>query len=281
MSEVTNWYDELDFHPDAPDLLKRGDRDESEGGYVTQLQESLRRVGEKLSVDGIYGGGTERAVHRFQKRVGLVADGIVGEKTSAALEGYTFPESLQQSDVDRAAAELECEVEVVMAVSEVESRGRGFFPNARPAILFERHWMCRRLKHYGLDYQTACRQHPQVCNSSSGGYKGGVKEYGRLEEAQSIHDTSALESASWGAYQIMGFHWKTLGYPSVQDMVAKMEENEGNHLDAFVRFIKANPKMHRAIQKQDYLTFAKSYNGPAQKGYDRKMQNAYNRLKGI
>lgn len=280
MSDV-NWWDEVEFAPEEPEVLRLGDRDEAEGGFVTQLQEALQRVGEKLSVDGIYGTGTERAVHRFQKRVGLVADGIAGEKTTAALEGYAFPESLQQKDLDEAAQQLECDVLAIMAVSEVESRGRGFFSNARPVILFERHWMRRRLKHYGLDYRTAAANSPDIVNGRAGGYKGGVAEYDRLERARAIDDTSALESASWGAYQIMGFHWRTLGYPSVQHMVGEMEKGEPQHLEAFVRFIKADDRLHRAIQQKAWLDFALIYNGRGQKGYDHKMENAYNRLKNV
>jgi uncharacterized protein (TIGR02594 family) len=39
----------------------------------------------KLTVDGVFGGETQKAVVEFQRRAGLVADGVVGEKTLAAL----------------------------------------------------------------------------------------------------------------------------------------------------------------------------------------------------
>lgn len=56
--------------------LKRGSR----GEEVKTLQRKLN-----LSVDGIFGVLTEEAVLDFQKSKGLVADGIVGAKTWAAL----------------------------------------------------------------------------------------------------------------------------------------------------------------------------------------------------
>lgn len=57
--------------------VKRGAR-----GNITKLiQERLNSVGFKLSTDGKFGGGTERAVKVFQKNRGLKQDGIVGTNT--------------------------------------------------------------------------------------------------------------------------------------------------------------------------------------------------------
>lgn len=275
--EEMNWWDEVDFAPEEPPVLKRDDK----GGAVEQLQHELNRVGANLKPDGDYGPATERAVRDFQKRVGLVADGIFGDKTAAALKGHPFPETLQQSDLEWASRELGCEVAAIMAVSEVESRGRGFFTNGKPAILFERHWMRRRLNHYGIDPTSHIRNEPNIVNTKTGGYKGGIAEYGRLEKAQVIHDSSALESASWGAYQIMGFHWQSLGYDSVQHFVKEMEKGERQHLEAFVRFIKNDHVLLKAIRNRAWASFAKRYNGPAYKrnSYDTKMANAYTRSK--
>lgn len=61
--------------------IKRG----SKGEYVTQCQDLLSRDGYKLAVDGIFGPGTQSCVRAFQKKRGLVVDGIVGPKTWAEL----------------------------------------------------------------------------------------------------------------------------------------------------------------------------------------------------
>lgn len=57
--------------------VKKGAR-----GNITRLiQERLNSVGFHISTDGIFGGGTEKAVKVFQKNRGLSADGIVGRNT--------------------------------------------------------------------------------------------------------------------------------------------------------------------------------------------------------
>ena len=61
--------------------LKRG----AKGELVTQLQDLLSKDGSNLVIDGIFGSGTQSAVRAFQKRHGLVVDGIVGPKTWAEL----------------------------------------------------------------------------------------------------------------------------------------------------------------------------------------------------
>lgn len=61
--------------------IRRGDR----GEYVKELQTILRKTGSNLAVDGIFGIGTQSAVRTFQKKHGLVVDGIVGPKTWAEL----------------------------------------------------------------------------------------------------------------------------------------------------------------------------------------------------
>lgn len=62
-------YDELQ-------ICKKG----STGDAVKTIQANV-----KVSVDGIFGSGTEAAVKKFQKDHGLTADGVVGQKTWKAI----------------------------------------------------------------------------------------------------------------------------------------------------------------------------------------------------
>lgn len=270
-----HWWEEVDFCPEEPLVLQRGDKSEEVNG----LQQALRDAGYDIVVDGIFGPGTERAVRDFQKRQGLVVDGRVGEKTLSLIADNALPGLLTQADIEWAAGELRVPVAAVMAVSEVESRGMGFFKSGLPAILFERHWMYRRLKFYNIDPDPLVKLAPEVVNTKTGGYIGGEREHRRLAQAKEFHVPSALESASWGAYQIMGFHWKDLGYRSAEHFVECMMKNEGEHLKAFVRFIQNDSVLLTALRELNWATFARRYNGPAyaKNRYDVKMANAYSK----
>ena len=66
----------------AEAALRRG----STGDDVAAVQKRLKQWGYYSgSVDGIFGYATERAVRWFQQKNGLSVDGVVGEKTAAAM----------------------------------------------------------------------------------------------------------------------------------------------------------------------------------------------------
>lgn len=58
----------------------------SKGNGVKWIQWCLNKTGEKLNIDGEFGALTKAAVLKFQKKQKLLADGIVGTKTRAALK---------------------------------------------------------------------------------------------------------------------------------------------------------------------------------------------------
>lgn len=61
------------------------------GEAVRALQQALAARGHALAVDGVFGPRTEQAVRAFQAASGLVADGIVGPSTRAALDPAPSP----------------------------------------------------------------------------------------------------------------------------------------------------------------------------------------------
>ena len=265
--------------------LKHGSR----GQAVRVLQQQLNLQGAKLAVDGDFGDATEAAVRAYQVKVGLVPDGIAGEKTLAVLAGAAPRRFLSLKDLQEAARRLDVPLASVLAVNEVESNGAGFLANGKPAILFERHVMYQRLalvRNEGDD-PAALQQHakqlaaqwPSLVNPKPGGYVGGTGEHQRLAQARMVDAIAADESASWGAFQIMGYHWQRLGYASVADFVARMHASEAEQLEAFVRFIETDPALHKALKARKWATFAKGYNGPdyARNLYDVKLERAYDR----
>lgn len=173
--------------------------------------------------------------------------------------------TLTLADFQTAAKTLDVPVAAIRAFAEVESRGSGFLPDDRPVILFERHVFRRQLVAHGANLATIAnldRRRPDLCNQTPGGYGASVKEWKRLADAVLIHRAAALESASYGAFQVMGFNWKRCGYASVQALVNAMYRGSADHLDSFVRYIRSDAKLHKALQAQDWATCARLYNGP-------------------
>ena len=260
-------------------LLRYG----STGPAVERLQHDLRRHGMGITADGVFGPATETAVRAFQREQGLVIDGLAGRKTQRALQLGHDPKALRQADLVGAAETLEVELAAVMAVNEVESRGVGFNiggpRHSAPIILFERHIMRRRLVHHGISPAPWEEKRPMLVNRRPGGYQGGPHEHGRLARAAEIHTEAAIESASWGLFQIMGFHWARLGYTSAAVWREAMAAGEGRQLEAFVRFIEADPALHAALRRRDWRDFAHRYNGPdfEHNDYDTKLAAAYRR----
>lgn len=260
--------------------MRKGDT----GQEVSQLQRLLNTVGLKVTVDGWYGEATEASVAAFQQRVGLVADGVAGPKTVAALNaGEVDRRHLRQRDLVAAAERLGVPLAAVMAVNAVESRGCGFLDDGRPVILFERHQLYRLLEEAGVEVEPHAQRYPGTISKARGGYAGGAAEWARLaaaKQATSGYPGLAEQACSWGAFQIMGYHWQTLGYDSPAAFVAAMHRDEAAHLDAFVRFIEADLALLKALKGRKWAEFARLYNGPAYKEnlYDQKLARAFERF---
>lgn len=257
----------------------------SRGLAVRNLQAALKLAGFSIEVDGDFGEQTGRAVAAFQRRAGLVDDGVAGPKTQAALKGFDISRYLKRQDLQQAADRLGVPLASVMAVNQVESRGEGFAANGRPVILFERHVMFDRLQANGLSEAEAdalAAKHPALVNRQPGGYIGGTAEHQRLAQAQQIHAVAALESASWGLFQIMGYHWQRLGYHDAQHFADCMQLSEAAQLDAFVSFIETDTALHKALKGRKWAEFARRYNGPAyaRNLYDVKLARAYAQFAG-
>ena len=258
----------------------------STGFDVLYLQYLLKKKGyNNIYDDGIFGPSTEAAVRNFQSAQGLVVDGIVGPSTWKKLVCILNikDDKLSGLDYNEMAVKYDLEVAVIKAVREVESGSYGsFLSDGYPPILFEGHIFWRQLENEGLypeDYEegnwdvlypTWTKQH----------YKGGLKEYDRLDKAMKINKIAALKSASWGMFQIMGFNYESCGCKSVDEFITRMKCSEKEQLDMFMQFI-INNKLDKYLRVHNWAGFAKRYNGPgyAQNKYDTKLEQAYNKYK--
>lgn len=191
---------------------------------------------------------------------------------------------LSANDIQNAAEKLKVEVAAIKAVIAIESLGKGFYSDGRPVILFEGHVFYSLLKQKGKDVVALSTRFPTIIyrNWVRTFYKKGAEEYTRLDLAQSIDKELALQSASYGLFQLMGFNHRICGYDSIQSFVDAMNKSEGEQLNAFVNFIQkretqGTDTLALYLQQKNWAKFAYYYNGPAYKknNYDVKLEEAF------
>lgn len=183
---------------------------------------------------------------------------------------------LTRADYEAAAARLNCEWEAVAAVAQVESGPLGAFtPEGKPVILFERHLFSRKTN------SRFDQSNPSVSNRTAGGYpRSQADRWAQLTEAYALDPEAALQSASYGRFQVLGQNFPNLQMANAHDYVSKLARSEKDQLEAFEGFIRAN-NLADELQRKDWTGFASRYNGPgyAANQYDTKMAEAYARLK--
>lgn len=256
----------------------------SHGQDVSELQYLLTAAGFKVECDGWFGESTHAALLKYQAASGLVIDGVAGKKTIATLRNGKRPAHLlSDADMHSAALQLDVPVSSIRAINAVESRGEGFLENGRAVILFERHKMYQFLKEAGLNADALAEKYPNLVHPTRGGYSGGTAEWLRFDMAMQIHAESAIKATSWGLFQVMGMHWQALGYESAEHMKQAMGESEGQQLDAFVRFVKSEEALLKAVKAKKWAEVARLYNGPAYKDnlYDVKLARAAEKFEAM
>lgn len=71
-------------YPEPTETVKKGDK----GTPVRWVQNKMNKAGYNLTIDGKFGGGTDRDVRKFQTKHGLKEDGKVGRNTRNELKKY-------------------------------------------------------------------------------------------------------------------------------------------------------------------------------------------------
>jgi N-acetylmuramidase len=221
---------------------------------------------------GTISGLVSAAQHRIEDAIAWLqwqfAKLIVQELFLHCLRPQT---SISEPAWKNAAKQLGVEVELIKAVAGVEAP-RGPFDNVgRPTILYERQYF-HRLTHGKYD-----KTHPRISAPTGGGYGKYRAQYAKLQEAYLIDTSAALQSVSWGKFQIMGQNYKQAGFKHVEEMVESMMMSEQNQLDAFVTFVNGDKAMRNALQNKAWAEFARRYNGTdyQKNHYDTKLKAAY------
>lgn len=180
--------------------------------------------------------------------------------------------------IKRIAVENNMDAASLLAVISVESGGK-IFTNIggklEPVIRFEGHYFYRLLpkakRNIAVTKGLAHRRVGYIKNSYSQKLR-----WQFLNKCIALDRDAALQSTSWGVGQVMGSHWRWLGYASVDAMISDVRRGIGGQAELMVRFIK-KANLERFIETKDWPAFARSYNGPGYKKhkYDVKIAKAY------
>ncbi len=182
--------------------------------------------------------------------------------------------------IEKAAREAGVEPAALLAIAEVESGGNAYAivdGRPEPLIRFEGHYFDRLLD----DGKRAIARAKGLASASAGAVKNPASQAARwrmLAEAMAIDRDAALQSVSWGIGQVMGSHWKALGYGSVEALVVEARSGVGGQMRLMLRFLRANGLID-VLKAHDWAAFARAYNGPRYKvnRYDSRIAAAYAR----
>lgn len=185
-------------------------------------------------------------------------------------------------EIKKQASALGVDPAALIAVMQVECKTSGFQKDGQPVVLFERHVFLQRLiaNNETAIANRAMQERSDLCNPKSGGYGLFSEQHKRLADAAKYHRQSALESASWGIGQVMGYHWKDLSYQSCQDFINAMYQGESGQFDAMCRFIRNNGLVPY-LKSENWAGFARRYNGfdYQKNSYDTKLKAAFDEAK--
>lgn len=140
--------------------------------------------------------------------------------------------------------------DVLMAIVKVETPGYGFdSKTGKLLIQFEPSWFRKKAPNEPSGKWSVNKVDVQA------------REWPAFNDAFAKNPNAAMETTSIGLPQIMGFHWKRLGYTSVGAMWDDFKRGEYEQLCALVRFILTDSALLRAVKSRDWYRIAYIYNG--------------------
>ena len=200
----------------------------------------------------------------------IPVDGKAGPATRSAIDlvfSNKKAPAVTSRSISQIALRLGCTTKQLRAVAFVESGGSAYDDDGRPKMLFERHLFHR--------LTNGARSVSAWSDPEAGGY--GESSWDKLGRAASTDPEDAFAACSWGKFQILGLHWKLLGYANPIELAYSNVRSEAGHYELLARFIeKTGLKQKLKMISADPETcrpFAAAYNGPGYRKfrYDEKL----------
>lgn len=157
----------------------------------------------------------------------------------------------------------------VRAVVMVESSGSGYDPaTGKIMIQFEPSWYRKLDAENGFSGDGVWEQNKVERQAG---------EWLAFNNAFSLDPDAAMQATSIGMMQVMGFHYKELGFATPGAMWDFAKESEANQVEIGLMFIKKSTRLDAALKSLNWKTFAYYYNGPKYQtnNYDVRLANEY------
>lgn len=185
---------------------------------------------------------------------------------------------MDKAKVKQIASAFGFETAVILAFIEVETGGKGFNTDGKIMIQFEPSWFRKKAPYAPSGKWSVNKVDVQK------------KEWEAFNDAYSKHPNAAMEATSIGLGQIMGFHYKRLGFKTVGEMWDHAKTSLENQIWQICQFIATDSRLKKAIVSKDWLTVAKIYNGAGfmaiarkygREPYNISMEKAYAKYKKL
>jgi len=149
-----------------------------------------------------------------------------------------------------AAAIFKIESRAVMAFISAETGGKGFDDETGKIIIqFEPSWYRKRAPYAPSGKWSLNKVEVQS------------KEWLAFNDAFSKNKTAAMEATSIGIGQILGYHWKRLGYESVHAMWDDAKKGIDRQIWQVCKFIDTDKALKAALIAHNWHIVATLYNG--------------------
>ena len=188
-----------------------------------------------------------------------------------------FPEGVIK-EIKEVAREWKLDGIGLVAVVAKESGGVVFATvrgRNEPLIRFEGHYFDKLVPAHKREQA----RNAGVSSPIAGKIKNPASQSARwdlLLKAANIDAAAAYMSCSWGVGQVMGSHWKMLGYKSVMEMVQTARASLYGQVELMARYIVKN-NLAKELNSRDWSAFAAGYNGKNYKknNYDTDLAKLY------
>lgn len=189
---------------------------------------------------------------------------------------------LTKEEIIVLSKELNIEPALLHTVITVLSKKPSFHSSGNPTISFEGHLFWYQLKRRGKDPYKYIRNNNDILYVKwTDKYHTKDEEWAKLNRAKNIHNDAAITATLWGAFQIIGHHYKRCGFNTPVEFMEYQCECVQNQIKSFIAYLKDNDFLNLLINHQwsDFLKYYKSPGGISNGGY--RLETIYSEVEKL